>query len=130
MNNETNTSQTITGADDVGAAVGAENDSEVVNVKDVLKEVLGRDYKSDEDALKSVKETFDFVGKLGSENKTLKNQLEELKTANKNAPEILSKVAEVEKRLNESNFYTEHPEYKPYKGLIAKNFCFNFCFIF
>lgn len=84
----------------------------VVSIKDVLSEHLGKDFPDDETALKAVKDTFSYVGKAGQEVKELKNKLASLK------PENLNRVEELERAIKETQFYADNPDYKPYKDII------------
>jgi hypothetical protein len=63
---ENNTNEPLAGAVNVAAADGGVAVApEVISVKDLLSEALGKDFKDDETALKAVKDTFKYVGEYG-----------------------------------------------------------------
>lgn len=65
MDTEINTQEAIPGGGDVSPADGVRNDESVVNqptLRDVLGQTLKREFKTDEDALAAVKNTFSYVG--------------------------------------------------------------------
>jgi hypothetical protein len=67
---EDNTSpEPITDETDVISSDGTEAASNAV--KDILSNVLGKDFVSDEDAIKSVKDTYQYVGKAGKYQKAV-----------------------------------------------------------
>lgn len=110
-----------------GDGEGAASD-EVVSVKDTLSKVLGKNFDSDEQALKSVKDTYSYVGKAGQDVKELQGKLAELAGVKGEETEgqpdktasIEEKVQSLEQQLNEAQFYAENPEYNDYKGIISK----------
>jgi len=143
MAEEINNQQTLTDVVDVTTAGGGRNDSDevVTNLKDTLGKALGRTFKDDETALAAVKETFNYVGwtgkvrpafeqlkaKLGGEDAAIKYMDEQSKPT-QSQPEIkpapvqdeamAQKVAGLEKMVKDSQFYSDKPEFKPYKSLI------------
>jgi len=100
----------------------------------VLGETLGKDFKSDEAALKSIKDTQQMVGKVGKYSKalkTLENKLggdqELAKNLNAQAfetevkpesPEKEVKEISVEEQVQDILFYKENPKLVPYKKII------------
>ncbi len=52
-------------AQDASAVEGKSNDDSVVEFKDIVNTELNRDYKTNEEAIKAVRETFKYVGKVG-----------------------------------------------------------------
>jgi len=76
-----------------------------------LNTLLGRNYASKDVALKSIKETYSYTGKVGQ----LEKQLAALSTATP-APsnELESTVRSLQTQLEESTFISEHPELKEY----------------
>lgn len=144
MAEQINTQETLADGVDVASADGGRNDSkEVTSLKDVLGESLGRTFKDDETALTAVKETFNYVGKVGkvlpvfeqlkskmggeeavikfmeqSINNQSQNQAEVKVEAPKVDTVLAQKVETLEQTLKESLFFAEQPEYKPYKDLI------------
>lgn len=81
-----------------------------------IESTLGKKFPDKNTALKALKDTFSYVGKLGNEVKTLKEQI-----APSVAPpqELVQKVESLERTVKETQFYKEHPEYEAYKDLIA-----------
>lgn len=76
-----------------------------------LNTLTGRDYKDKETALKSLKETYSMVGKAGKIAKD--NKLMEEKLQNNDS--ALSEI----KLIKEELFYSQNPEFKPYRDTIA-----------
>lgn len=143
-----NTSDTLAGEVDVTSTDGGENDSiveqavstasqDVMEVKDLLNEVLGgkRKFTDNESALKSVKDTFDFVGKAGKY-KPLLEKLEASKGGEKNVLKLMEEIANgsveqtapapissdnfvSKEEFKQVQFFAEHPEYKEHKDLIS-----------
>jgi len=52
---------------------GGNGEAEVVTIHEVLSEALGRDFPDDVTAIKSVKDTFDYVGKAGKYSKVVEH---------------------------------------------------------
>jgi len=117
-NEEINTSESIPGAEqNVPAAEGTENVSEVDGLTlEELSALSGRTFPSKDAALKAIKDTFSYVGKLGQEVKQLKQQVA---PSVQPPAELIQKVESLERVVNETSFYKDHPEYEPYKDLIA-----------
>lgn len=65
MDEEIITPETLPDELELGSPDGTGADSEVVSIKDILAEELGKEFPSDESALKAVKDTFSYVGKVG-----------------------------------------------------------------
>lgn len=97
----------------VPAAVGtgAGSETEVVEVKDLLKTVLNKDFPTNEAAIQSLKDTFSYVGSMGQKVKTLETQLQEAQSQVQATPDLAKAVAELTSKVNQGQFYTEHPEY-------------------
>ena len=89
------------GAPNVPSPGGTVAESEVASLKDVLNTALGKDFPSDEAALKAVKDTFNFVGK-----KTEPQVVEKTVVPD----EITSKLSSLEAQLQETSFYAQNPE--------------------
>jgi len=106
-------------------------------LKDSLGKILGKEFKDDETALKSVKDTFDFVGKAGKANAALKAVMESegltedqavdfiknstsgsKKESDQEKPEIDTSKFVPREEFEEKNFYNDNPDYKPYKKLV------------
>lgn len=94
----------ITPADGKEAVDNIESES----IKDILSKELGKEFPTDEAALKSVKDTFSYVGKKKEDIK------EEVKKEEPQTDDFVSR-----KEFEESTFYAKHPEYEPYKGIIG-----------
>ena len=130
---ENNPSQeSVTDGRDVGPAEGLENVSPAV--KDVLSEMLGRQFTSDEDALKSVKDTYSYVGKAGKYEKAIKTVAEARGVSEDEAVKIIMESSSQKptenpavdeskfisrKEFEENTFYAEKKEYAPYKEIIS-----------
>lgn len=136
---EINNQETLADGVDVASADGGGNDSEVVKLKDLLSEALGRQFPTDEAALKSVKDTQAYVGKVGKV-KPLIEQLEAkyggeakvlemLKNMTESNPQETAKQTDsnfVSKQQYETdNYFSQHPELQPYREMLealgAKN---------
>lgn len=117
------------GEDDVTPSDGGGAD-DTVSVKDILSEELGKEFSTDEAALKAVKDTFSYVGKIGK----FKPVLEKLQAKYGSETEAIKAIEntleppkvdtsgfasrdEVE-ALKSENFYSKNPSYEPYRNLI------------
>lgn len=98
-------------AQNVPSPGGQVAESEVASLKDVLNTALGKDFPSDEAALKAVKDTFSFVGK-----KTEPQAQTPVVDS-----EIANKVSTLEKQLQETMFYAQNPDYNndDFKKMVA-----------
>jgi hypothetical protein len=98
------------GANDVVAPGGNVNDS-AVGLKDVVKQLTGRDYPTDEAAAEGIKNTYQMVGKKSEPQVVEKTVVD---------PEITTKVSALEKQLQETTFYAQNPEYnnEDFKALV------------
>lgn len=101
-----------------------------------LSEATGKRFDNDEAALKSIKDTFSYVGKvgkyqpaiekleqqLGGEEKVLQHlstiQRSGSTTEKEAASDVMAELNAMKHQLAESNFYSENSEYKEYKDLI------------
>lgn len=102
-------------------------------IKDYINEATGRNYQSDEEALKGVKETSSYVGKVGKY-KDILESLEKEQGGEAKAIEFLKAVKakpqdtgyltredldkELERRLADRDYYLDNPNLKPYDKLI------------
>ena len=130
-------------ADAEGSKEAASADAQVhaqPSIKDVLGQVLGKQFDSDDAALKSVKDTYSFVGKAGSYQKHMKvltqkfdtdelgviNKLESFSMENEQVTQqtagtgIASEVQQLKAQLEETTFFAEHPELKEHKDLLRE----------
>lgn len=121
VNNEDTTFETLSDELDVGSTDGGEAVGDITEdtssgseqtstgkdpVVEALSNVLGKDFKDRETALKSVKDTFSYVGKR-------KEAIASEVTADKNSKEFVSR-----EEYQRDMFYAQHPEYKPLKDVI------------
>lgn len=119
------TSQPLPGAvANVPAAGGTEAVSEpgVVEAKDFLKQITGKDFPTNEAAIKSVQDTFKYVGEAGQKLKTMETQLTEAQTAAAGTPELAQTVAQLQAQITQNEFYNSNPKYNTpeAKALISK----------
>lgn len=101
-----------------GIVAGSEN---VVEVKDLLKEILGKEFPTNEAAIKSLKDTQSYVGQMGQKVKELETQLTEAQSQAV-TPELVQTVKDLQTQLANANFYASNPEFNTpdAKSLIAK----------
>jgi len=92
----------------------AGGDTEVAEIKDVLGQVLNKTFNSDEEALKSVQDTFAYVGKRKQD--AVSEAMATLQTKGK----IDSSNFVTKEELEQVTFYAKHPEYEPYKNIINR----------
>ena len=91
------------------ASVG---DGEMFNLSEI-NTLLGRNYSSKDVALKSIKETYSYTGKVGQ----LQKQVEALSSGSQQpqaSNELESTVKALQVQLEESTFFAERPELKEY----------------
>lgn len=85
---------------------------ENVSLKEI-NEYLGKNYKDKGSALKSLKDTFSFVGKKVEKSAEVESSDVKSKSG---GDDFARRIKEMKEQL----FYSENPDYKPYKGLISK----------
>jgi len=110
----TQTALTGTQADSAGASVGSGAGSETevaVEVKDLLKTVLNKDFPTNEAAIKSIQDTFKYVGEMGQKVKTLETENQQLQTQVQASPDLAAKVDALTAEVRDTKFYALHPEY-------------------
>ena len=119
MEEEFNPTETVPDVyvNDIDTAESQVNDSQTVSLKDIVKELTGREYKDDEDAKKGIAETYKFV--------TTKMEPEtppQTPVVPQVDPALVSKVETLERQVQEANFFASNPEYNTpeAKALIAK----------
>lgn len=83
-----------------------------LSVKEI-NDFLGKNYKDKGSALKSIKDTFSFVGKKVEKSADVESP--DVKP-NSNNGDFARQIKEMKEQL----FYSENPEYKSYKGIIGK----------
>ena len=107
-------------------------DSPGASIKDQLGKALGKEFPDDETALKAVKDTFSYVGKLKNLESldTAMDQLQKVLGTDQRG--VIEKVEEITKtsvqeksgefvpraEFDKTNFYSQKPEYAPYKKLV------------
>lgn len=124
---ELTTPNALPGTDDVAAADGTNGagsgpaTEQVVEVKDLLKTVLNKDFPTNEAAIKSLQDTYNYVGSMGQKVKTLEEQNQDL-AGKQISPELSTKVDLLEAQLHQANFYASNPDYNnpEAKALISK----------
>lgn len=118
-NDEFNPTDAVPGTDvdDVAVSESQVNDSQAVSLKEIVKELTGREYKDDDDAAKGIAETYKFVTKKMEDTQA---PIETPVTPQVD-PALVSKVESLERQLQETNFYASNPEYNnaDAKALIA-----------
>jgi hypothetical protein len=104
-----------------GNVAGSETAAPPVELKDLLKEVLKKDFPTNEAAIKSLQDTYAYVGKAGQEVKTLTEAKTELE-AKVVTPELLATVETLQAQVRDGNFFAANPQYATpeAKSLIAK----------
>lgn len=110
------------------------------SVKDVLGQVLGKSFKDDATALKSIKDTFDFVGKAGSYQSNIKKLTAKFATdelgvislmenlANQSTEtqvtqpteSVMGEIQALKQQVEESEFFAERPDLKEHKDLLRE----------
>ncbi len=131
MSNEDNNLDPSPSGDDIVPEGGNKTASEVVNIKDVLNEALGKDYKDNDSAIKSIKDTFDFVGKAGKYRQVVDTVMKQKGVDEAGAVQILEGLlksnskSEIDpsnfvsrEELEERDFFSEKPELASQKELI------------
>ncbi len=102
---------------DGGAVDGGANQEFTLKASD-LKAALGKDFKDPTSALKSIKDTFSYVGKVGqleAELNTLKSRPGSVAT-DQNISEVKNEL----KGIREDLWYEKNPQYKDYRTVISK----------
>lgn len=118
MSEENRPSDSVPGDESVTPSGGDEKVSEGLSLEE-LNKTLGRDYPSKAEALKAIKETYNFVGKPRS------RPTEQAAPQSHAQPEAhddatVERLASVERRLAESEFYRTNPDLEPYRNEIAE----------
>lgn len=93
----------------------------VVEVKDLMKQIIGKDFPDNDTAIKSLKDTYAYVGQMGQKVKTLEQENTELKQSQV-SPEIAAQLQSLRQQVKDATFYAQHPEYNTpeAKSLITK----------
>jgi hypothetical protein len=131
---EINTQEALADAEtNVPAADGSRNDSEISTLKDVLSAHLGREFPTDEAALKAVKDTFSYVGEYGQVRPQVQALRERAKAEGKPLTTLMEELtkpsAPAETPTNQGNFlsreeyetdkfFSDNPEYRENRTLV------------
>lgn len=104
MNDEIITTEPLADELELGSTDGIGADLEIVSIKDILAEELGKEFPSDEAALKAVKDTFSYVGKVGK----YRPAIEKLESKYGGEKETIKFMEEIigrdEQKIDESKF--------------------------
>lgn len=116
-NNLTTPTDIATGGEGVAPAAeqvaGTNETSDTsVSLRDLLKNVLGKDFPSDEAAVKSLKDTYSYVGKAGQVQKEL--DLMKQQTNGIDTSKFISR-----EQYEQDMWYSKHPEYADNKEVIS-----------
>ncbi len=98
------------------SAVGGQNPQEPTFTLSELKSVLGKDFKDKDTALKSVKDTFNYVGRVGQLEEELKKSQKQ-PTSAANATEVEGIKTELQKMKDEL-WFADNSAYKPHRQLV------------
>jgi hypothetical protein len=123
MDNENITSEALASTDvtndivvvDGGEAVG--NATGAISLEEVAK-ALGKDFKDKESFLKSVKDTYQYVGKAGQIEKEYK-ELKSKSAASNNA-ETESAIVKELRQIKSDLFFKDNPQYSGYRQAIEQ----------
>jgi hypothetical protein len=123
-------------------AVSTASDAQQAGIRDIMSQITGKNFPTDEAAAKSLKDTYAFVGGAGMKAQKLMNDLkvklqkdesgvlnlmENLATnpnpyqapANASDLTVFNEIAGLKKQVEESSFYDERPELKEYRSIIG-----------
>lgn len=123
--------ETLADGVDVASADGGGSDSEVVALKDIMSKELGKNFATDEEALKAVKDTFNYVGKVGKYSPYIE-KLEAQKGGEANVTKLMEQLTNpqpevkpegnpqfVSKQQYETDtFFAKHSELEPHRELL------------
>lgn len=91
----------------------SESSAESLNLSE-LNQLLGKNFPTKDAALKSIKDTYSYTGKVGQ----LQKKLDELSVSEqrieKPSQGLESTVKELQEKLEETTFLSERPEFKEY----------------
>lgn len=97
-------------------AVGGQNPQEPIFTLSELKTALGKDFKDKDTALKSLKDTQSYVGRVGQ----LEGQLREFQGSNQ-TPAATGEIAAMKAQLEaiqEDNFFERNPDFKSLRPVV------------
>jgi hypothetical protein len=104
----------ITGSDDTNDGMAAQSG---VSIKDVLGQTLGKQFTSDEAALKAVKDTFSYVGKKIDPQQA--GQAAGQTSANKEADKLDTSKFISREQYEQDMFYSKNPQLEEYKDILS-----------
>jgi len=106
---------------DASAGTGAGSNDVVMEVKDLLKDLTGKEFPTNEAAIKSLSDTYKWGNDLSQKVKTLETQLADAQ-AQPAAPEVMKEIELLKAQMASQGFYTENPQYNTTeaKALIGK----------
>lgn len=92
-----------------------------VEVKELMKQVLNKEFPTNEAAIKSLKDTYDYAVQSGQKVKTLEQENQVLQAAQV-TPELAKTVESLQAQVREANFYASNPQFNTpdAKALISK----------
>lgn len=113
MPNDNNQSDAFAGENEFGSPDGGDNVADSKNNLSLeeINKITGRNYKDKDTALKALQSTYKMVGEAGQ----VKKENETLKTA----VEATAANTEQLKQIRTDLFYSNNPQYKPYRETIA-----------
>jgi len=113
MNDQDSPLDAFTGENDIVSSDsnGSVADSSESLTLTELNAMVGRNYKDKATALKSLKETYSTVTKAGQ----LEQKVEKLKAQLTDKDSALGEIKQIKEQL----FYTQNPQYAPYKETIS-----------
>lgn len=111
MNNQDNQSDSFADENEFGSPDGSGNVADSKLSLEDINTLLGRKYPDIETARKGLKSTYSMVGKVGQ----LEKDLETLKKSGESNSANTEKIKQIETEL----FYSNNPQYKPYKDTIS-----------
>lgn len=127
MSEDITLDQSLSDGGDVAASDGGGAVGGVAGVRDVINSALGKRFESDEAALKAVKDTFSYVGKVGKVLPIL-DKLREQGVSEDVALSRLQQITESKTpdpskfvsrdEFDEALFYSQNPDYKDQKTII------------
>lgn len=125
MEKETQPNETQPEGEDVTPAGGSDGGSEAeaketgqaasmseFSLEDINK-ALGKDFKTKDDALQSIREANTTLSQTQNELHQLKREREQGSTGNDD------RIASLEREVRETQFYAKNPQLEPYKDLIS-----------
>jgi len=135
-----NPDESLPGGDDITPADGIGSESSVVELKDIMKQALGKEFPDNDTALKSLKDTYGFVSKAGWHKKAIDAVAQAKNLDEKGAVQYIMEtltqepkpIAEIPKEpaidpnkfvsreeYDKEMFFSKNQDYEPYKEVIS-----------